>query len=92
MIFVCVLAATYGGQLAFSAFFGLYTGGQYALVNVLAVQFMGLSLLPSAFGVLVFLMGVGYVAGPPLAGQLPVIISARLLCLIVSRCGLAVRR
>ncbi|XP_076453450.1 uncharacterized protein LOC143288708 [Babylonia areolata] len=58
---------TYAGQLVFSSLFGLYTGGQYALVSVIGVQFMGIVQLPTALGVQVFFMGVGYVAGPPLA-------------------------
>ncbi|XP_070173993.1 monocarboxylate transporter 9-like [Littorina saxatilis] len=60
-------ADTYSGQLVFSGLFGLYTGGQYALVSVLTVHFTELSLLPTALGVMVFFMGVGYVIGPPLA-------------------------
>ncbi|KAL8596012.1 hypothetical protein ACOMHN_018324 [Nucella lapillus] len=66
-IFFPLFADTYTGQLVFSALFGLYTGGLYALISVLSVYFMGISLLPTALGVLAFMMGVGYVSGPPLA-------------------------
>ncbi|KAK7499316.1 hypothetical protein BaRGS_00009576 [Batillaria attramentaria] len=61
---------TYTGQMVFAALFGLYTGGQYALVSVLTVQFVGVDMLPTAFGIKIFIMGIGYVGGPPLAAMI----------------------
>ena len=60
---------TYQGQMAYSALFGLYTGGLPALFNSLTVQFVGVRLLNTAFAVLSVVLGVGYIAGPPLAGS-----------------------
>ena len=69
LFFLFFFPDSYGGQITFSAIFGLYTGGQYALVTVLVVHFMEVTLLPTGFGVMVFMLGVGYLSGPPLAGS-----------------------
>nr|KAG5708264.1 hypothetical protein BaRGS_021198 [Batillaria attramentaria] len=61
-------SGTYVGQMVFAAMFGLYTGPQVALMTVLTVRFVGVRLLATGFGVMIFTMGVGYIAGPPLAG------------------------
>ncbi|KAK7482398.1 hypothetical protein BaRGS_00026320 [Batillaria attramentaria] len=61
-------AGAYGGQMAFSAMFGASTGGIYSLINVLTVDLVGLDDLTVATGVEIFMIGVGYIIGPPLAG------------------------
>ncbi|KAK7090914.1 uncharacterized protein [Littorina saxatilis] len=58
---------SYGGQVAFSAMFGFYTGGSVSLYSVVIVRFVGVRLLTAAFGILLFSMGVGNIAGPPVA-------------------------
>ncbi|KAL8621761.1 hypothetical protein ACOMHN_061896 [Nucella lapillus] len=61
---------TYVRQMTFASLFGLSTGGFFTLINVLTVQLVGFQFLTTAYGVLIFTMGVGYVAGPPLSGRL----------------------
>ncbi|KAK7480966.1 hypothetical protein BaRGS_00027781 [Batillaria attramentaria] len=62
-------SGTYLGQMVFACLFGLSTGGFNTLINVLTVELVGFGdTLAMAYGMGVFVMGVGYVAGPPLAG------------------------
>ncbi|KAK7480991.1 hypothetical protein BaRGS_00027806 [Batillaria attramentaria] len=62
-------SGSYLGQMVFACLFGLSTGGFYTLINVLTVELVGFGdTLAMAYGMEVFVMGVGYVAGPPLAG------------------------
>nr|KAG5695060.1 hypothetical protein BaRGS_032553 [Batillaria attramentaria] len=63
-------SGSYLGQMVFACLFGLSTGGFYTLINVLTVELVGFGdTLAMAYGMEVFVMGVGYVAGPPLAGE-----------------------
>ncbi|KAK7489452.1 hypothetical protein BaRGS_00019251 [Batillaria attramentaria] len=59
---------SYPGQMVFACLYGLSTGGFYTLINVLTVDLVGLHSLAMAYGAEVFIMGVGYMAGSPLAG------------------------
>ncbi|XP_076437151.1 monocarboxylate transporter 12-like [Babylonia areolata] len=63
-------SASYAGQMAFSCLFGLSTGGFFTLINVLTVQLVEFRFLAAAYGMLIFVMGLGYVVGPPLAGMI----------------------
>ncbi|KAK7092735.1 monocarboxylate transporter 12-like [Littorina saxatilis] len=61
---------TYLGQMVFASIFGLSTGGFFTLINVLTMELVDVTSLPAAYGVLIFMMGIGWVAGPPMAGMI----------------------
>ena len=81
-----LLSDTYQGQMVYSALFGLYTGGLSTLFSSLTVQFVGVRLLNTAFSILSFVIGIGYIAGPLLAGRGRVRVRAR-VCMCVARWG-----
>ena len=72
--------------MVYSALFGLYTGGLSTLFSSLTVQFVGVRLLNTAFSVLSFVIGTGYIAGPLLAGRGGQCVRAR-VCMCVARWG-----
>lgn len=59
---------TFGGQVIFSLLFGLYGGGLSTLMNPLCMELLGMEKVASGIGTLFFLGGIGYMAGPPIAG------------------------
>ncbi|XP_060083566.1 monocarboxylate transporter 9-like [Ylistrum balloti] len=61
---------TYGGQLAFAVFLGLYSGCCYSIINTLIIQLVGIEELATGFGICMFLCGIGSIVGPPLAGAI----------------------
>ncbi|XP_033756573.1 monocarboxylate transporter 14-like isoform X2 [Pecten maximus] len=63
-------AYTYGGQLAFAVFLGLYSGCCYSIINTLIIQLVGIEELATGFGICMFFCGIGSVIGPPLAGAI----------------------
>ncbi|KAL8580887.1 hypothetical protein ACOMHN_039587 [Nucella lapillus] len=72
-IFTCLFPLyvdTYVKQMVFSALFGLYFGGLYALTNPILVRFAGVSGLADAYGISMFLLGMGYLLGPTLAAMI----------------------
>ena len=85
--YVVLLSDTYQGQMVYSALFGLYTGGLSTLFSSLTVQFVGVRLLNTAFSVLSFVIGTGYIAGPLLAGRGGQCVCARVcMCCAVGAC------
>lgn len=57
------------GQVAYFALFGIYSGGLNTLINPLAVELVGVEQLSSAYGFICFMVGVGFLIGPPIAGM-----------------------
>ncbi|OWF41473.1 Monocarboxylate transporter 12 [Mizuhopecten yessoensis] len=76
--------STYGGQLAYAVFLGLYSGSCYSVINTLIVQLVGLKELATGFGACLFFCGVGSLLGPPAAGSC--ITTAAVLGLAVAYC------
>ena len=69
MALIVTVADSYLKQLAFSAQFGLYSGGLYAMINPTLVRFVSVERMAHGYGVTVFFMGFGYAIGPLLAGE-----------------------
>ncbi|XP_021374582.1 monocarboxylate transporter 4-like [Mizuhopecten yessoensis] len=63
-------AFTYGGQLAYAIFLGLYSGCCYSIINTLIIQLVGIEELATGFGICMFFCGIGSIIGPPLAGAI----------------------
>lgn len=53
----------------FAAAVGLYTGGPNSIMTPISLQMVGMEYLSSAHGLERFFCGVGYFAGPPVAGE-----------------------
>ncbi|XP_050405728.1 monocarboxylate transporter 9 isoform X2 [Patella vulgata] len=64
-----------GGKISYTAFLGFYTGACWSLQYTLLVEINGLNNISTAYGVLMFCSGVGYLFGPPVAGVCFVIAS-----------------
>jgi MCP family monocarboxylic acid transporter-like MFS transporter 12 len=60
---------TFGGKVAYCLLLGLFSGGPMSQLTPITVELVGMSLFPTALGLVVFTIGVGYVIGPPLAGM-----------------------
>lgn len=62
--------ATYGGQLAFAAILGMYSGNCYGILASINIMFVGIENLAASYGVEMFFHGLGALVGPPIAGKL----------------------
>ncbi|CAC5421057.1 SLC16A12 [Mytilus coruscus] len=60
----------YSGQVIFAVIFGLYSGGLSTMISPLCIDLLGAKKVASGVGTLFFIGGVGYLAGPPVAGCL----------------------
>lgn len=59
-----VFVIHYGGKLAYSVILGLYSGGTWSLLSSICVDLVGIHNLASAFGLVMFIAGVGFLIGP----------------------------
>ncbi|XP_070200170.1 monocarboxylate transporter 13-like [Littorina saxatilis] len=57
-------------QMVLAVVFGVYTGAAWASYSPLLLEFLGVWRVANGVGLYLFTMGVGYVAGPPLAASL----------------------
>lgn len=64
----------YLGQVIFAVIFGLYSGGLSTMISPLCMDLLGAEKVASGIGTLFFIGGVGYLAGPPVAGMYIIII------------------
>ena len=63
------LAGSYVSLLCFAAGFALVAGSTDSLVAALLVGFVGLDTLGYSFGMSIEMQGIGFVIGPPIAGN-----------------------
>lgn len=70
-------SSSYIGQIIFSFIFGIYSGGLIALVTPLIVNLFGLANLSMALGFMYFIAGIGYIIGPPIAGEKSMIVFSK---------------
>ncbi|XP_033758327.1 monocarboxylate transporter 4-like [Pecten maximus] len=61
--------STYGGQLTYAMFLGLYSGCCYSIMNTLIIQLVGVEKLATGYGTCMFFSGAGALIGPPAAGR-----------------------
>lgn len=59
----------YVGQVIFAVIFGLYSGGLSTMISPLCMDLLGAKKVASGIGTLFFIGGIGYLAGPPVAGM-----------------------
>lgn len=62
-------SAYYTGQCLYAVVFGLYSGAFCAVMTPLCFEMVGLEYLSTAIGFYFFALGVGGIAGPPIAGN-----------------------
>ncbi|XP_033759009.1 monocarboxylate transporter 3-like [Pecten maximus] len=62
--------STYGGQLTYAVFLGLYSGCCYSILNTLIIQRVGVEKLATGYGTCMFFSGAGALVGPPAAGAI----------------------
>ncbi|XP_071163228.1 monocarboxylate transporter 12-like [Mytilus edulis] len=60
----------YVGQVIFAVIFGLYSGGLSTMISPLCMDLLGAKKVASGIGTLFFIGGIGYLAGPPVAGAI----------------------
>ncbi|KAK2154328.1 hypothetical protein LSH36_271g07064 [Paralvinella palmiformis] len=63
------VGAVYWGRVVFSVAFGFYGSCFNVLLTPITIEIVGLSFLTTAFGAEMVLCGLGYLLGPPLAGN-----------------------
>ena len=64
------LYVTYpSGPMIFASLYGIYSGGLLVFTVPLCLEFVGMQHLNSALGLWYFLLGLGSLIGPPLAGN-----------------------
>ncbi|XP_071116472.1 monocarboxylate transporter 12-like isoform X1 [Haliotis cracherodii] len=61
-------SATYLGQMIYSSILGFYLASPMVLLSPLTVELVGVDNLAAAIGVGTFVLGSGYLVGPPIAG------------------------
>lgn len=59
----------YAGYLIYAFVCGFYNGGVYAILLTITTFLVGINNLSGAFAVEMFFCGIGYLIGPPLAGE-----------------------
>ncbi|XP_069141050.1 monocarboxylate transporter 12-like [Argopecten irradians] len=59
---------SYGGQIVYSVFLGLYSGVSFPLLNGLSIRLVGLRYLATAVSIQMFSVGLGILSGPPCGG------------------------
>ncbi|XP_060068425.1 monocarboxylate transporter 12-like [Ylistrum balloti] len=69
-LFFPLYASTYGGQLTYSVFFGLYSGCYTSVINTLTIHLLGIENLSAGLGLYLFFCGVGSIIGPVTAGAI----------------------
>ena len=69
LYFTPVVALTSLGQVAVAASFSFFGNSYCAIMTPLAIQIVGLSGLSSASGILLLASGIGFLSGPPIAGE-----------------------
>ncbi|XP_046349404.2 monocarboxylate transporter 5-like isoform X2 [Haliotis rufescens] len=62
-----LLSHTYFLQMVFSVLFGAYSQGPFTLVSHICIELIGRSKLAFGYGLWSFVLGIGYMAGPPIA-------------------------
>lgn len=68
-VFFPFYAGIYYGQCLFALTFGMYSGCLMALQPLLAFYIAGMKYVSSAVGMLFLIGGIGFLIGPPLAGN-----------------------
>ena len=63
------LCNTYVALSIYSAFFGFFISGNYALTTIILVNLLGMDRLTNAYGLLMLGQGIANLIGPPLAGR-----------------------
>ena len=58
-----------GGRVLYCLALGLYSGGVWSLLSPLAAELVGLFHLATAFGIELFVVGVGFLVGPYVGGK-----------------------
>ncbi|XP_046582140.1 monocarboxylate transporter 12-like isoform X2 [Haliotis rubra] len=61
-------SATYVGQMIYSSMLGFYLASPMVLLSPLTVELVGVDNLAGGIGVGTFVLGSGYLVGPPIAG------------------------
>ncbi|XP_067670667.1 monocarboxylate transporter 12-like isoform X1 [Haliotis asinina] len=61
-------SATYVGQMIYSSILGFYLASPMVLLSPLTVELVGVDNLAGGIGVGTFVLGSGYLVGPPIAG------------------------
>ena len=64
-----IMGQTYPGQVAMALLFSLFGNCYCAIMTPLAIEFVGLQGLSIASGLLLMASGLGWLCGPPLAGN-----------------------
>ena len=62
------LCVNYISLCAYSAAFGFFVSGNYALTTIILVDLLGMDKLTNAYGIIMFSQGISNLVGPPLAG------------------------
>ena len=57
-------------ELVLAVLFGVYTGAVWASYSPLLLELLGVRRVATGVGLYLFTMGVGYMAGPPIAGHI----------------------
>ena len=69
VLFYLILKKTLIGRLVFSLSFGVIANGINALYMPITIEYVGLEQLSNAFGLQMFALGMGYLLGPPMTGN-----------------------
>ncbi|XP_041367033.1 monocarboxylate transporter 12-like [Gigantopelta aegis] len=69
VVFTNLFSVTSAGQLSYGFLLGLYTGGVWVISGSSALTLLGVERLATGFGLLMLSIGLGYLVGPPLAGN-----------------------
>ena len=63
------LIPSYFGLCFYSAVFGFFISGNYALTTIILVDLLGMEKLTNAYGVIMLAEGISNLVGPPVAGK-----------------------